>query len=134
MRRCFIVFALVLSSLPAAANECDSAVTQTEMNMCADLEFRQVDSQLNEAYQELRNAYKTVDGAAEALRNAQRAWVSFRDADCAMTRISSGGSVEKMVITQCLTKRTAERLADFRRLLSCNEGDFSCIALDAAAD
>lgn len=134
MRYLIIVLFSAVFAMPAQASECDNAGTQSEMNQCADIEFAQVDSQLNEAYQELREAYQAADGAAPALRAAQRAWVTFRDAECAITRLSSGGTSEHMVVTQCLSRLTATRLTDLRVKLSCTEGDLSCIQLDSAAD
>ena len=57
------------------------------------------DGQLNIAYQELMTHSREMDGLngasapsqAEALRDMQRAWITFRDAKCAYVRSQWGG-------------------------------------------
>ncbi|SUX74431.1 Uncharacterized protein conserved in bacteria [Citrobacter freundii] len=48
----------------------------------------------------------------DLLKKAQTAWITLRDADCAL--ISSGtegGSAQAMISSQCLTDKTNEREA-----------------------
>lgn len=56
--------------------------------------------------------------AAEALRAAQRAWLAFRDAECAHAAAQWGmGSMRLVAGADCLRTLTAERAAEFNRRL-----------------
>lgn len=58
---------------------------------------------------------------------AQRKWIAYRDADCEFqTFPTTEGSVHGMLYSQCLTQKTAERVTEFKSMLSCKEGDLSC--------
>ena len=61
------------------------------------------------------------------LQAAQRAWISFRDAECAFsTNDSKGGSIYPMLMSNCLEELTADRTKQLRTYLDCEEGDMSC--------
>lgn len=52
--------------------------------------------------------------SAEALRTAQRAWIAFRDADCAHAASEWGsGTMAGPIRIGCLLERTAERTISF---------------------
>ena len=116
--------ALIMFALPAAAQDvdCDNAEAQVELTYCAEQDWMAADADLNDAYQAAMAVMKSVDanldaserGAAENLLNAQRAWITFRDAACAAEGYSMhGGSAEPMVIYGCralLTQQRAESL------------------------
>jgi uncharacterized protein YecT (DUF1311 family) len=99
-------FAMVIAmSLPAAADQtyCPTAVTQTEMNSCAAQGWEQADARLNDVYAQTlailqaSDAENPVDGDSEEdlLRAAQRAWIAYRDANCASAGYPMrGGSAE----------------------------------------
>ena len=125
MNRIVLTCAALLLSSPALAEDCTNANTQTEMNTCAAEQFKTADAKLNDTYQ---NALKrAAPTQRELLKKAQVAWITLRDADCAL--ISSGtegGSVQSMIASQCLTDKTNEREAFLASLLQCEEGDLSC--------
>ncbi len=54
---------------------------QLEMNHCDSERFKQADAELNHLYKEQIAKLKNPENIAR-LRNAQRAWVSFRDKVC----------------------------------------------------
>ena len=132
--RCGGVYARValicgLSVGPAAAVlaqelDCEAAMTQSEMNACAAQEFALADADLNEAYAAARRALRAVDadlpsdlrGGEVALRDAQRAWITFRDKACAAEGFQMrGGSAEPLLVYGCkarLTDQRAEALWD----------------------
>ena len=57
-------------------------------------------------------------GGAEKLREAQRAWIPFRDAACAVEGWPMrGGSAEPLLVYGCLTKLTEQRISDLEGLL-----------------
>ena len=53
----------------------------------------------------------------EKLRAAQRAWITFRDAQCAFDyAIPGGGSIRQLYAPACLSDMTFERLGDLRAI------------------
>nr|WP_193600476.1 lysozyme inhibitor LprI family protein [Agrobacterium salinitolerans] len=112
---------------PATAQEpnCKEPQTQADMTICAGKDYEKADKQLNVDYQKLRKLLverdKAADadgkGAADALVTAQRAWVAFRDANCALSGFQArGGSMEPMLISSCLAEMSTKRADDLRQL------------------
>lgn len=58
--------------------------THTEMNQEAYNDFRKSDEELNEIYQRILSEYKDDTLFIENLKNSQRIWVQFRDAELKM--------------------------------------------------
>lgn len=125
MKRIILTCAALLLSSQALAEDCANANTQIEMNTCAAGQYKAADAKLNETYQ---NALQRAAPAQrDLLKQAQVAWITLRDADCAL--ISSGtegGSMQSMISSQCLTDKTHEREAFLASLLQCEEGDVTC--------
>jgi uncharacterized protein YecT (DUF1311 family) len=136
MFRLIASFTLYLAlALQANANECDNATTQAASNACAKLDFVAADAQLNEAYAEFKKLVAADAKAKSHLVKAQRAWITFRDAECALEGTATeGGSAQPMIILQCKTRLTLARVSDFRVRLSCTECDLSCFNGSDAAD
>jgi len=112
---------------------CSDPQAQMEMNMCAQLDFEAADRELNAAYraavqsaQEADREYARIESAAggsrntepgeeATLREAQRAWVSFRDAQCRMESFEArGGSMQPMLDSGCRAALTRARTAELR--------------------
>jgi uncharacterized protein YecT (DUF1311 family) len=121
--------ALLLMLLPGAALaqavDCDNAMVQVEMTFCAEKAWMLADEDLNLAYGLARKAMKNLDanlpadqrGAEAALRDAQRAWINFRDAACTAEGYQMhGGSAEPMVVYGCRERLTRSRAEDLRLL------------------
>ena len=127
MRR---VVALAAALCPAAAHagDCmDKASTQTDMNACAAAALTAADSKLNSLYGEIEGRLAGDSGAKKELVAAQRAWLAFRDAECAFASSGvAGGSVAPMIYSLCLEDQTQRRARDFDGYLKCAEGDLSC--------
>ena len=92
--------------------------TTPGMAFCLEGEFDQWDVKLNEAYQALRSGYLEQDenrlqGApalADALRDMQRGWISFRDARCGFeTAQWHGGTGSSPAFLGCMMQMTAEQ-------------------------
>jgi len=125
MKRIILLLAALPIAAPALADECDSASTQAELNRCTAEQYQAADNKLNTAWQaELQRA---TPQQQPLLKKAQQAWIVLRDADCALLSSGSeGGSVQSMLVNQCLTEKTAEREAFLVSLMQCEEGDLSC--------
>ena len=128
MRRMLLSACLVVlaGTSIARAQECDrSDDSQQMMNICAGEDYQAADARLNQAYQDLISS-DDADGK-RLLQAAQRAWIAFRDAECAhSTAASAGGSIHAMEVSQCLTRLTNDRIKQLAASANCEEGDVSC--------
>lgn len=122
------VAALVLAaSAQAQPLNCANPATQTDLNLCADQAYRQSDADLNAAYQSVTGRLAKDTSKLTQLQAAQKAWLFFRDAECAFSSAgTTGGSAYPMVLSQCLDKLTQARTKELRAYLKCEEGDMSC--------
>jgi uncharacterized protein YecT (DUF1311 family) len=119
----------------AFAELCDNPSTQSDMTYCADWQFKKDDAGLNDVYGRLKESYAKIPAAKTALTKAQRAWVTFRDAECKLESTGEeGGSAQPMVYSQCLSRLTTLRTEQIQKRLDCQEGDFTCIAPGDAAN
>ncbi len=111
---------------PALAEiDCANAGNTVEMNFCADKDYKAADKALNAAYANAAEYIRTrgeqekpYDTASfqEALRNAQRAWVTYRDADCKdlVAQEWSGGTGATAAILGCMTEKTIQRTKELK--------------------
>lgn len=120
---------LLLLFLPASAVaqsvDCANTSIQLELNYCAEQDWQAADADLNRVYKDTMAAMKAMDqslppelrGAAETLRDAQRAWITFRDKNCNLAGYPMrGGSAEPLLIYGCLRQMTLDRTAELRGL------------------
>jgi uncharacterized protein YecT (DUF1311 family) len=124
MRRLFgaMLIALAFSAPGALAAGCDEASTQAELSQCSSDAAAKADTDLNAAYTTLMNLLGKED--QERLREAQRVWIDFRNAECAFrTKSYSDGSIYPMLLSNCFTDVTKARTADFEAQIACGEGD-----------
>ena len=122
-----LTLAVVLAATAAHANDCENPISQKAMTDCAQQDLDQSDTRLNALYTEIKTRLKDDAHATKKLVAAQRAWIAFRDSECAFAASGvEGGSIYNYVHTTCLDRRTATRVADFERYLACQEGDLSC--------
>ncbi len=134
MKRIFVVALLAFPS-QAFAELCDDPQTQSDMNYCAKYHFDKADGELNDVYGRLKSGYAKYADAKSALVAAQRAWVSFRDAECQQDEVAvDGGSAAAMIILDCKARLTNARTEQLQDRLLCKEGDLACVVLGDAAD
>nr|WP_245218935.1 lysozyme inhibitor LprI family protein [Rubellimicrobium aerolatum] len=109
---------LALAAGPVAAQDCGARPTQAEMNACAAEAWRAADAELNRAYGQALEVARRMDargdGAPErTLREAQRAWVAFRDLACAAeAQPFQPGSITGLIAAGCLERLTRARTDD----------------------
>ncbi len=121
-----------VSTLPtyASADSCADAMTTADMRQCAYESFQAADAELNRVYKQARAAAKAADalhgeredsGAVFHLRQAQRAWIQLRDAECVLAGFPfRGGTMESVLVTSChadLTRKRTEELQDLAEML-----------------
>jgi uncharacterized protein YecT (DUF1311 family) len=118
-----LVLALLLSAAAQAQEQpdCNDPQTQTDMTICAGQAFDAADKKLNEVYQQAIDVAKQMDGylegdlkgAEKTLREAQRAWIPYRQKACeAYGFLARGGTLEPMLIAECMTDITQKRIAE----------------------
>ncbi len=92
---------------------CSDANTQAEMNICAGKEYKTADTTLNRVYQQL---VAMLDAEEKAqLKEAQTAWIKYRDANCDFVGDQyKGGSIRPMIYGLCLADVTRSRTAELR--------------------
>ena len=115
---------LVAASVPAWTQtlNCENPTSQVEMTGCADRELTAADDALNRTYADAMRIARERDedghpGSAvpvvSLLRDAQRAWIPFRDRACDLEASAwAGGSGQSMAYLQCKTRLTRERSRD----------------------
>ncbi len=117
--------ALALALMPMAAFaqdiDCSDPATQSDMTECAAQDWKTADADLNAAYAEAMDIMQSIDsnldpdlaGAEDALRAAQRAWLTYRDTACTSEGFKwRGGSAEPMVVLSCKARLTEQRTED----------------------
>ena len=121
------MISLILAGLLFAAQEpdCSDPQTQAAMNECAARDAKEADAELNFIYPKVLAHYQQMDRDSEStegakrLRAAQRAWIAFRDAECAVAGYEAlGGSMESMLVSGCIAELTKKRAAELRQMLA----------------
>ncbi|NLS15386.1 DUF1311 domain-containing protein [Rhizobium sp. P40RR-XXII] len=127
---CGPAFALKTTREPKA--DCANAQTQTDLNVCAVLDFGTADKALNAQCTKTRAAMVAIDadldnnmkGAEKALIKAQRAWVDYRDGECEAQGFQArGGSMEPMLVSGCKADLTKKRTKELKDLAAGPEGN-----------
>ncbi|WP_313388805.1 lysozyme inhibitor LprI family protein [Rhodospirillum rubrum] len=123
-----LTLALCLAAAPQArAQECAAPQTQAEMTLCADQALRRTDGELNQLYKDLGGRLKNDPDTKARLVGAQKAWLAFRDGECAFaTSGVEGGSAYPMALATCREGLTQKRVKELRSYLRCAEGDLTC--------
>lgn len=84
---------------------------------CGDAEIEFQDARLNKAYKADMADLADSPEVKAALLKAQRAWIAFRDADCATVQELSGGTIAPIYVQNCYLKHTARRAQELEDLL-----------------
>ena len=108
-----IFVAAVFAQAQKMPEPCADAQTQAEMTMCWGKEYKAADARLNEAYR--RFAAKLDDEEKAQLKNAQLAWLKYRDANCDFVADQyKGGTMRPMIAAICLADVTNNRTTELK--------------------
>jgi uncharacterized protein YecT (DUF1311 family) len=107
--------------------DCSHLTTQMELNQCAGANDASADAALNTLYRQLM-AEETDAAGKQRLTAAERAWISYRDKECAyqVGPQQEGGSIWPMEMSNCLEQLTAARIAELSKLRGCTAGVSAC--------
>jgi uncharacterized protein YecT (DUF1311 family) len=90
------------------------AQTQAAMNAQARAEFEQADVALNKTYEALLRKLPDAEGK-EKLKQSQRAWLAFRDAEAAFASDRArGGSMAPTIRYETMTELTQQRIKQLK--------------------
>ncbi|RYC29855.1 DUF1311 domain-containing protein [Lichenibacterium minor] len=118
--------ALLAGAGPLRAEDCAKAATQTDLNICAGQARAAADAALNATYGALVAA-PTMADRLDRLRAAERAWVGYRDAQCAFEGARfEGGSMQPMAVDGCAEALTRRRTTELREALACAKEGGPC--------
>ncbi|MDP8995259.1 MAG: lysozyme inhibitor LprI family protein [Pseudomonadota bacterium] len=124
-----LLYPLLAIAAQAEQPDCANAMSQSELNQCAALDFEREDAALNAAWRDVLAYVRSRDaegipewdprGTGEArLREAQRAWIAFRDAHCELVGFEArGGTMEPMIYDGCRAEVTRARTEQLRFIL-----------------
>ena len=103
------------------------AFTQLAMNECAKQDLGEADAELNSVYQQVLSKYANDGNRLARIKNAQRAWIAFRDAEIETLFPGSEepqhGSAWVMCRPLERAKLTTERIKGLKAMLEHREGD-----------
>ncbi len=126
--RSSLIIAMVLALLRVGAAEgasCGDLTTQNEMNACVARDAQKVDDKLNATFKQLQA--KIQANHRPKLIAAEKAWLAYRDAQCAFNTLGTeGGSIQPMVQALCLKDLTSQQVKVLEQQLNCPEGDVAC--------
>ncbi len=92
------------------------AQSQGEMNRTAEQDFEKADAQLNKVYERVLHSLDAQ--GQEKLKTAERAWVSFREAESALAADAErGGTMAPLMASTRSTELTQQRTADLKKML-----------------
>ena len=110
------VLTTALAAEPAPDDLCAEAMTQAAMRACLNARYQEADVTLNQVYRQLIAQLSSTQKAK--LRQAQRAWIAFRDASAAFAASTAeGGSLAPTLSLAELVSVTEARVVAMQEIL-----------------
>lgn len=101
----------------------DCEANQANMNLCSYRAYKDLDGVLNFFYKEQMARVKNTEHEIR-LRQAQRAWLKFIEADClyqAGGPRENSGTMWPLLYNRCLSEHLEQRIAELKAFLRCRE-------------
>ncbi|WP_203310309.1 lysozyme inhibitor LprI family protein [Sphingomonas beigongshangi] len=118
-----LLAALLLQAKPVPTSPCDNAGGDVEIAQCWTGAYDRADAELNRRWPDVLKAASEADrafvpnqrrgapAAVQDLKNAQRAWLKYRDAQCELeSDYAQGGSLQAIIASRCETELTLARI------------------------
>jgi uncharacterized protein YecT (DUF1311 family) len=115
MKQYILSLALFIVPLVALPTSHANAQSQAEMNRQAAKDFEKVDAELNSAYAALIAKLPDAE-SKEKLKQSQRAWLAFRDAEAEFE--GRGGTMAPTLRYATMTELTEERIKQLKTRLT----------------
>jgi uncharacterized protein YecT (DUF1311 family) len=130
------VTGVACSQTATKSKPCGDCESQAEMNGCFAKEAQEADARLNATYKKLLSKIKDNKVAVAKAVAAERAWVTFRDAQLAAlwpvgsdAELQSLGTVHPMCYAMERKAMTEERIKQLRQQMKSEEGDCASLAI-----
>ena len=112
----FALHAVSVGQEKPPENLCDEARTTAQMRECQNQRYQKADDKLNQVYRQLMSQLSKT--RQKKLREAQRAWIQFRDKNAEfMASDVEGGTMNPLVDVFWLTVMTERRVAELKESL-----------------
>jgi len=110
---CLLAIPCIFGQGKKRVDPCANAQTQAEMTQCAEREYKAADVALNQVYRQL---VAMLDDEEKAqLKEAQTAWLKYRDTNCEFVADQyKGGTMRPMIFGYCLAEVTSNRTAELK--------------------
>lgn len=98
---------------PKKTDPCADPQTQVEMTQCAANAYKAADAVLNQIYKQM--VAKLDEEEKAQLKEAQNAWLKYRDANCDFVADQyKGGTMRPMIYAGCLEDVTKKRTTELK--------------------
>ena len=105
---------ITFSQVKPKPDPCASAQSQAEMNICAGKAYKEADVVLNQVYRQLVSKLDAEEKTQ--LKEAQTAWLKYRDSNCEFVADQyKGGSIRPMIHGLCLADMTRNRTSELKQ-------------------
>ncbi|MFC7368854.1 lysozyme inhibitor LprI family protein [Vreelandella zhaodongensis] len=91
------------------------AYSTLDMVTCISNEYERQDQRLNENYQQLRSQLSSE--RRDQLLTAQRAWITYKEANCDFYADPEGGTLARINANSCLLNETTKRADELKNLM-----------------
>lgn len=100
---------------------CDHPQETSEIQRCSGVAWQEADTQLNQTYRQLVALLSLEE--KESLKNAQQAWLKFRDLHCEFqTYKNKGGTLQGTFQRYCQADLTRARTKQLKELIQGEKG------------
>lgn len=118
----------LMTSLYAEDVDCENWEDgpQQKMNYCSYVEYQKLDKVLNQTWAKIKPEIKANDaynppelrGWWNAVLEAQRAWILYRDNHCESEGFKArGGTLEPLLVSGCKARMTRQRIEELKLLV-----------------
>ena len=123
MRALACLLALTTAApLAAQSVDCDDPADTAEINYCMERFYQESDAELNVAYALAMDQARRLDSYdlrepsnVALMRDAQRKWITFRDAACeAESTLTRGGTMQTQLYLGCMERLSRLRAEDLQ--------------------
>lgn len=91
------------------------ALRTLDIVTCISSEYERQDKRLNQSYQQLRGQLSS--GRRDQLLAAQRAWITYKEANCSFYADSEGGTIARINANACVLNETIKRANELENLM-----------------
>lgn len=111
-----LVMAFAEAGYTKSYNSCmdNSGGVTSNMLGCISQEIKHHDTLLNLNYKQVMSLLGQEK--KQELKSAQRAWIKYRDANCGFYDGLTGGTMDRLMASECVLSMTANRAAELKSI------------------